>query len=382
MTVTIDRVEVFCFRVPVAVPVATSFGVMRDRPAVFVRLTDAEGAYGWGEIFANWPAAAAEHRANLLMMDISDLVAGRSVAAAGDLFSWLTAETHVRALQSGEWGPFRQVIAGLDIALHDLFARRAGVSVARLLNPGAAASVPTYASGIAIGAAPGLIAEARAAGHRAFKVKIGFDGARDLDALAGVADALAPGEYLMADVNQAWTVEDALGLAEQVDVIGLAWLEEPIRADLPADDWARLRSAYLTPLAGGENITGEGDFAAAIAARHLRVIQSDVVKWGGLSACARVAGAVREAGLRYCPHFLGGGIGLIASAHLLAATGGDGLLEVDVNPNPLRDAFEGARVRRDGRFVIADAPGLGVEELPEALQPFKTLALDRRAQVP
>ena len=69
------------------------------------------------------------------------------------------------------------------------------------------------------------------------------------------------------------------------------------------------------------------------------MLQPDLAKWGGLSGCWRVARKIRGAGLRYCPHFLGGGIGLIASAHLLAAAGGDGLLEVDVNPNPLRDAF-------------------------------------------
>ncbi len=82
MTYRIERVEVFCYRVPVKVPVATSFGVMRDRPAVFVRLTDDTGCSGWGEIFANWPAAAAEHRAQLLVQDICDLVVGATIANA------------------------------------------------------------------------------------------------------------------------------------------------------------------------------------------------------------------------------------------------------------------------------------------------------------
>ncbi|EPX81106.1 mandelate racemase/muconate lactonizing enzyme family protein [Litoreibacter arenae] len=377
MAHVIERVEVLCYRVPVKVPVATSFGVMRDRPAVFVKLTDQDGCFGWGEIFANWPAAAAEHRAQLLVRDICDLVVGADVAQAGDLFEQLTAQTHIRALQSGEWGPFRQVIAGLDIALHDMFARRDGVSLARFLNSKAADSVPTYASGIAINAAPELIAQARAAGHDAFKVKIGF-GAGDMDDLRDVARSLHEGEALMADVNQAWSVEQALAHADGIDTVGLGWLEEPVRADLPASDWAALADAFVTPLAGGENITGHADFDAAIAARHLSVIQPDIVKWGGLSGCAAVARKVRNAGLRYCPHFLGGGIGLIASGHLLAAVGGDGLLEVDVNPNPLRDAFGGALVE-GGVFAVADAPGLGIDDLPEELAQFQTLALEARA---
>jgi D-galactarolactone cycloisomerase len=151
MSCLIERVEVFCFRVPIKTPVATSFGVMRDRPAVFVKLTDEQGAFGWGEIFANWPAAAAEHRAQLLLQDICDLVVGHRVEQAGDLFEQLSKKTYIRAIQSGEWGPFRQVIAGLDIALHDLYARRMGLSLAQFLNKNSAMAVPTYASGIAIG---------------------------------------------------------------------------------------------------------------------------------------------------------------------------------------------------------------------------------------
>ncbi|SFR42596.1 mandelate racemase/muconate lactonizing enzyme family protein [Litoreibacter janthinus] len=378
MTRILERVEVFCYRVPVKVPVATSFGVMRDRPAVFVKLTDQDGVFGWGEIFANWPAAAAEHRAQLLVRDICDLVIGSKVAQSEDLFTRLTEQTHIRALQSGEWGPFRQVIAGLDIALHDLCARSEGLSVAQFLNKDAARSVPTYASGIAINAAPELIARARAAGHDAFKVKIGFDGARDLDELREVANSLHEGEQLMADVNQAWSVPDALSFAGRIDALDLGWLEEPIRADLPASDWAALADSFATPLAGGENITGHDDFSVAIAAQHFSVLQPDIVKWGGLSGCADVARAVRKSGLRYCPHFLGGGIGLIASGHLLAAIGGDGVLEVDVNPNPLRDAFDGSAVEDGGRFAITETPGLGITELPEELEQFQTLALEAR----
>ena len=71
----------------------------------------------------------------------------------------------------------------------------------------------------------------------------------------------------------------------------------------------------------------------------MAVVQPDVAKWGGISGCLPVARRVVAARRRYCPHYLGGGIGLLASAHLLAAVGGDGLLEVDCNPNPLREGL-------------------------------------------
>ena len=77
----------------------------------------------------------------------------------------------------------------------------------------------------------------------------------------------------------------------------------------------------------------------AIADNVLAVIQPDLAKWGGLSRTIPVARDTRAVGRRYCPHYLGSGIGLVASAHALITVGGEGLLEVDFNPNPLRSAL-------------------------------------------
>ncbi|MHA7849341.1 mandelate racemase/muconate lactonizing enzyme family protein [Roseovarius sp.] len=372
----IDRIAVHVFRAPTQRPVATSFGVMRDRPAVFVRLSDGEGAHGWGEIFANWPAAGAEHRARLLMEDVADLVLGREVEAPEQLFDALTRQTHIRALQCGEWGPFRQVIAGLDTAMHDLFARRAGLSLAAYLSAQAGASVPVYASGLHVSAAGEEIAAARARGIKAFKVKVGFDARRDLDDLRVLTAGLQEDEALMADANQAWSLHEAEEFARQSEGLRLAWLEEPIRADSPFGEWQRLAQACATPLAAGENIVGFQDFAAAIESGAFTVLQPDVAKWGGVSGCLAVARKTVAAGLRYCPHFLGGGIGLLASAHVLAAAGGDGMLELDANANPLRDSFVAQHPVTEGAFPIAEGPGLGIDTLPDEIADFRTLTLD------
>ena len=71
---------------------------------------------------------------------------------------------------------------------------------------------------------------------------------------------------------------------------------------------------------------------------------------------------MRATGRTLCPHYLGGGIGLLASAHWLAAAGGGGWLEVDANPNPLRSSTCGPiGTVSEGKVTLADAPGLGVE---------------------
>src|SRR5690606_4884622 len=113
-------------------------------------------------------------------------------------------------------------------------------------------------------------------------------------------------------------------------------------------------------------------FQAGIDAGFLQVVQPDLAKWGGISGCLPVIQAVRAAGLRYCPHYLGAGIGLMASAHVLAAVDGinhGGLLEIDANDNPLRTLLsEPLLDLDDGVVLLGQAPGIGIEPDLQALQ--------------
>lgn len=372
--IEVSRIQTWVFRCPTERPVATSFGIMHDRPAVIVRVEDPEGAFGWGEIWANWPAAGAEHRARLLEMDVAHLLLGKTAETPVDLFHRLDAETRIRAVQCGEIGPFAQVIAGLDIAIWDMTARRAGVPLRRLIRPEAPDSVPAYASGIQIAAAPDLLPDARDAGHQRFKLKVGFDMAADIAAVHEIQSGLTGPEFIACDANQAWTLDQALEFVSGVEELPLHWLEEPMPVFTESEQWQQLAAATRIPLAGGENIIGEFDFADAINAGHLSVIQPDVAKWGGVTGCLSVARRALSENRRYFPHFLGAGIGLAASAELLAGVGGDGLLEVDINSNPLRTLFccGGQEPIVDGTWLCSSKPGLGIEAVPDEIAEFGT----------
>lgn len=351
------------YRAPIATPVTTSFGTMHDRPGVLVRAEAIEGEVGWGEIWCNFPSVGPEHRARLVDHIFAALLADRPFKGPEHVFAFLTEQTAVLALQSGEPGPFAQCIAGIDIALWDLAARRAGLPLWRMLG-GSDPSIGVYASGLHPDDAAELAAARQAEGYRAFKLKLGFGHTRDLANLEALRTTLGDDAALMADVNQGWELPDALAIAPELDRFGLDWLEEPLRADRPWAEWKQLSAQLGTPLAAGENIASDAAFNAAMQAGALRVLQPDCGKWGGVSATLPVARRARTAGLRYCPHWLGGGIGLLASAHLLAAVGGDGLLEIDANPNPLRTALCGPLgAIRDGQAVLTEAPGLG--DLPD-----------------
>ncbi|MCP3405785.1 mandelate racemase/muconate lactonizing enzyme family protein [Bradyrhizobium sp. CCGB01] len=355
---TIRSIEAFCYRYPLATPVVTSFGKMLNRPAVFVRAIDEDGAEGWGEAWSNFPAPGAEHRARLVNEVLAPGLVGRRFDGPGQAFEVLTKGTEVLALQCGEPGPFAQAISGIDLALWDLSARRQRLPLWRLLG-GQSSRIKVYASGINPGGAAQTAEAALKRGHRALKLKVGFGAETDLANLSALRAIIGTG-MLATDANQGWSVDQALEMLPHLAAFDLRWLEEPIRADRPREEWRKLRAAAKMPIAAGENISSVEDFKEVLAEDVLGVVQPDIAKWGGLSACAAIARDILKSGKIFCPHYLGGGIGLLASAHLLAGIGGDGWLEVDANDNPLRDRFCGAVANvTDGTIVLGEEPGLG-----------------------
>ena len=375
------RVEAHVLRVPIERPVRTSFGTMTERVAVFVRAEDEDGAHGWGEIWSNFPTASAEHRALLF----ADIVAPRALGKAMDdptaLWSDIDRALHVLRLQSGDAGALSAAAAGLDLALHDLRARALKLPLWQALGGRDGDPVSVYASGLNPGhEALETVERMRAAGHRAFKVKVGFGEQTDLGTLRPVARSLRPGERLMVDANQAWDLRTASAFLPKLAEFGLAWIEEPLPADRPVAEWTAVAARSPAPLAGGENLRGAGQFQEAIDQGLLGVIQPDLAKWGGHSGCLPAAHAALAAGRTYCPHFLGGAVGLVHSLHLLAAVRGPGLLEVDANPNPLREGVLGDLLAvREGAVSLPADPGLGLEPDLKPLEKYRSLQFERRA---
>ena len=366
MSVPLSNATLFHFRHALLKPIPTVMGLMTHRPTLLLRLEDSEGAQGWGEIWCNFPPAGDYHRARLATRILPTALTDMATDTP-DAFAEILRRLHRLILQCGEPGPVAQIACGADIALHDLRARRAGVSLCKMLG-GTASAVPVYASGISPDKAPEQIARMRALGYRQFKQRIGFGPDDGIDAAIGTSQALNAGETLMLDANQAWDLPTAVSRSKRLADLNLIWLEEPLPADATDEDWQALYYAAPMPLAGGENLTGDG-FEHAIALGALGVIQPDICKWGGISTTLKVARAAVTNGRRYCPHFLGGGVGLAASAHLLGAVGGDGVLEVDSSENLFIPVFSGRGLSlKDGKFPISAGPGLGFDPDIDALK--------------
>ena len=372
MTVRPARIEAFHLSAPLETPRRNAFGEMTSRPALIVRMIDEDGTEGWGECFCNWPTFGAAHRKLLIEQIMAPLLMSQVFHDPGALFAHLTERTRSLSIQCNEPGPFEQVIAALDIAAFDLVAKRAGQPLATLLGGGPGPfRVPIYASALVEANLEKVVPAGLENGITAFKLKVGFGADADLRALAHLREITGQGARLMVDANQAWNLQEAGLMIDLLAAFQLEWVEEPISAASGVDVWKALARGRSMPLAAGENVRGEPAFAALIDSRAVDVFQPDVIKWGGISGCRPVARKALQAGHRLCPHFLGGGIGLMASAHLLASLASGDLLEFDVSENPWIDALAGDGMAiEDGFLAFGAGPGLGVSPDLDRLGPY------------
>jgi L-alanine-DL-glutamate epimerase-like enolase superfamily enzyme len=259
-----------------------------------------DGAEGWG--FSWTPQIGAEAVQALLDNDITPAATGRS-AAPGACWDGLWAHLH----EAGGGGITTIALAGLDLALWDAEARAVGVPVSQLIGR-RRASARAYGSGVNLHYTQDeLLAQVErwiAAGFDAVKVKVGKpDVAEDLDRLTAVRELLGPDRALMIDANQRWTLDRATDAVGVLSVVGLDWIEEPLRAD-DLRGHAELARRIDVPIAVGENLHTVHRFAEFLDAGAAQIIQPNIIRVGGITPFLRIAELAEQRGVALHPHLL------------------------------------------------------------------------------
>jgi mandelate racemase len=346
---TLRELRVRAVQAPLRLPLQTSGGTVRVAPLALIDLITEEGVTGHAYLFCYTPLALKP--VVQLLQNLSEFLKGDAVAPL-DIDQKL--QRTFRLL--GAHGLTAIAMAGIDMAAWDAQSRAAGVPLVRLLG-GTPRSVPTYNScGLGIIGAARAAAEAVelvAPGFRAVKVRLGYaDLATDVEVVRAVRRAIGDGIELMSDYNQTLSVADALRRCEALRGEGLAWIEEPTRAD-DHDGHAQIRRKSRVPIQIGENWWGPHDMAKSIAAGSCDLGMPDAMKIGGVTGWLRAAALAEAAGLPISSHLFPE-----ISAHLLAASPTAHWLEYVDWAEPI---LQTPLPIDKGEAVIADLPGTGIE---------------------
>lgn len=285
----------------------------------------------------------------------------------------------------GQRGLNITALSGIDIALWDIKGKHYGTSISMLLGGRWRESVRAYATGSfkrdgvdRISDNANEMAERRAEGFHACKIKIGFGIEEDLAVIAAVREAIGPDMRLMIDANHGYTVTEAIALGNRAAEYGIDWFEEPVVPE-QLDAYARVRAGQPIPVAGGETGTG----VTACGRRF------PPVPWIFSNQTSAVAAAFpkrrRLPRLPRCTacalcRMWGTGVQIAAALQFMAAMVPDPvrvnpvepIMEFDRTHNPFRQAVLQQPVEAvNGVVAIPDGPGLGIEINRDALVEFR-----------
>lgn len=256
----------------------------------------------------------------------------------------------------GRSGMAVQAIGAFDVALWDLKARRAGLSLAKLLGAHRE-SVRCYntSGGFLHTPTDQLLVNARRSldrGIGGIKLKVGQpDGALDIRRLEAVREHLGDGASIMVDANQQWDRPTAQRMCRTFERFNLVWIEEPLDA-YDHEGHAALAAQFDTPIATGEMLTSAGEHWDLIRHRSADYLMPDAPRVGGITPFLKVAALAEHAGLLLAPHFA-----MELHVHLAAAYPREPWVEHFEWLEPL---FE-ERIEIDaGRMRVPTRPGLGL----------------------
>ena len=140
-------------------------------------------------------------------------------------------------------------------------------------------------------------------GFSAFKLKVGSkDGERDIRRAKMLRELVGHDGLLMVDVNQQWTLPQAIEMCRGLRCVDPFWVEEPTHPD---DVQAhRILASAIAPLriAAGEHIPNRVLFKNFMMAGAMHFVQVDSTRVAGISEFLAVSLMARKFGLPVVPH--------------------------------------------------------------------------------
>jgi o-succinylbenzoate synthase len=354
----IEQISTQRVTTPLHTPFVTALRRTTTTDTVVVRVTDEDGVTGWGEAPQVWQVTGESLAGADACVSgpLADVIRGRDPDDLEDLCRG------VQVAVAGNHG----AKAAVDVALHDLAARRRGVSLPVLLGS-STLRIPTDVT-LAAGASDALAEAARARigdGFSVIKIKVGTDAATDVERVRAVRAAVGKSARIRLDANQGWTAREAvrvIGALEDAD-LDVELVEQPLPAgDLDGMAWVTGRVA--TPVMADESVYGVRDLVEVIRRRAADLVNVKLAKCGGLSAGRTLLELARAQGMgAIVGSMMETHIGVAAAASLAAASGTPMVCDLDAAWWAGRSPVVGGMTYDGPVVVLPDAPGLGIEGL-------------------
>jgi L-alanine-DL-glutamate epimerase-like enolase superfamily enzyme len=251
--------------------------------------------------------------------------------------------------------------AAVDIAVHDLLAKRSGRRVFEHLGGTGDGRMLTDIT-VGIEGVDETVKRAlahRDGGFRALKLKVGLDLEEDIRRMAAVRDAVGPGVEMRVDANQGYSVDEAVRFCEEMRTLGVVLVEQPVDAD-DYDGLKRVRERSRVPIMADECLRTVDDARKVAEMGAADIINIKLMKCGGIRPALEIDRIAEDAGLTTMVGCMGE-IQLSIAAGLHFALGSRTVRYVDLDSHfSMIDDPSSGLTFEDGMLGVSPRPGLGM----------------------
>jgi L-talarate/galactarate dehydratase len=165
----------------------------------------------------------------------------------------------------------------------------------------------------------------------------------------------------MVDINQRWSVHEAISIGARIEDLGLTWLEDPTSA-IDHQGLAEIASALTTPICAGEYLYGIEPHRQSLAHRSVDIVMIDVLRAGGITGWMKIAAMAEAFNRSVVSHLLPE-----IQVHTIAAAPNG--MTVEYMPWTRR-LFEDPPMPVKGEMTVPDVPGLGLRFAPDLFEKY------------
>ena len=335
----------------------------------FVRLTNEDGAQGWGQV----STYNSDITCQILHRQVAPWTLGKKTEDLDDLLDLVTEREHKFP---GSY--LRRAMGGFDTAIWDMKGKVAGQPVVKLLG-GSPGSLRAYASSMKRDITPKdeayrLCKLSDEVGFDAFKVRAGAEVGRNKDEWPGRTEEIIPtisrelGDRvdLLIDANSCYTVHRAIEIGKLLQDNGFSHFEEPCPY-WELEQTKAVTDALEIDVTGGEQDCDIPTWRRMIEMGAVNIAQPDILYLGGINRTLRVVDLAKSAGIPITPHCANLSLVTLFTMHLLKAIPNAGkYLEFSIEGADYypwqQDLFlEDPYSVDDGKVTISDMPGWGIE---------------------
>ena len=355
----ITKIDTAEISIPLVTPFKTALRTVDSVNDVVIRITTDDGHAGFGE--APPTAVITGDTRGSILCAIEDFIAPSLIGMEIEDLDGIMGRIHGCILKN------TSAKAAVDMAVYDLFAKSCNKPLYKVLG-GRKKEIETDLT-ISVNGVEEMVEDSVKAvsqGFRILKIKVGKDGAGDVERIRAIRQAVGPDIKLRIDANQGWSPKEAVRIIRTMEDMGIGMdlVEQPVKAH-DFEGMKFVTGQVDTPILADESVFSSEDAIRIIQERAADLINIKLMKTGGIHEALKICAIAESFGVEcMIGCMLESKIAVSAAAHLAAGKGIITRADLDGPSLCKEDPYTGGPVFEGPRILMGEEAGLCITRVP------------------